>query len=120
MYTITRQLQWPDGARVVEVSEGDINYVNPDALVQRYPGEFEQFERPMEAIKTAITICRAWRKDGQKNVKVAIGCTHGMTMPFEPTTFKKLVALGRKLEADYKEEAERKKLSTDSDEEYCI
>jgi len=39
MYTVTRQIQWPDGTPVVEVSEGDINYTNPDALKEKYPGE---------------------------------------------------------------------------------
>jgi hypothetical protein len=55
MHTVTRQLQWPTGNSVVEISEGDINYSNhgefqefinysnPDALVAKYDGEFQEF-----------------------------------------------------------------------------
>ena len=90
-YTITRQLQWPEGTPVVEVSRGGIDYTNPDALVARYPGEFETFDDPIEAMETAIAICRAWRKEWRKGQgpipRVAHGATGGMTMPFEPCTF---------------------------------
>jgi len=88
MYTVTRQLQWPEGRSVVEVSAGGPDYTNPDALVARYPGEFETFADPREAVKVAIAICRAWRKDGEKRASVGVGATGGMTMPFEPCTFK--------------------------------
>lgn len=98
---------------MVEVSKGGIDYVNPDALVGKYPGEFEQFESPLEAIKTAIAICEAWRKDGRKEAQVAIGSTGGMTLPFEPTTFEDMLALGEKLEAEYrKEELEKADLAS--------
>ena len=87
-YTVTRQLQWPDGMPVVEVSVGGIDYTNPDALVARYPGEFETFDGPREAVETAIAICRAWRKDGEPAARVGVGATGGMTMPFETCSFK--------------------------------
>jgi hypothetical protein len=87
-WTVTRQCQWPTGDNVVEISAGGIDYTNPDALVQKYPGEFEEFTDPREAAKTAIEICRAWRRDGEKKACVGIGATGGMTMPFECSNFK--------------------------------
>lgn len=88
MYTITRQLQWPEGTAVVEISAGGLDYTNPDALVAKYPGEFEEFKNPIEAVETAIAICRSWRKDGKKKASIGIGVTGGMTMPFDTCTFK--------------------------------
>lgn len=87
MYTITRQIQWPEGHKVVEISEGGIDYTNPDALVPRYPHEFETVSSPIEAVEFAIEICRAWRKDGDKDAKIGIGATGGMTFPFDTCTF---------------------------------
>jgi len=86
-WTITRQIQWPEGDPVVEVSEGGIDYTNPDALVAKYPGEFEKFQNPIDAVDTAIEICRAWIKDGEKRAKIGVGATGGMTMPFDRGTF---------------------------------
>jgi len=91
-YTVTRQIQWPEGAPVVEVSSGGIDYTNPDALVKKYQGEFETFDDPREAARTAIAICKAWRQDGKKKAKVGHGATGGMTMPFDTSTFKDLLA----------------------------
>ena len=87
-YTVSRQKQWPNGDPVVEVSEGGIDYCNPDALVSAYEGEFQEYRDPREAVKVAINICRAWRKDGEKKASVGVGCTGGMTMPFEMCSFK--------------------------------
>jgi hypothetical protein len=87
-YTVTRQLQWPEGTPVVEVSSGGLDYTNPDALSPRYPGEFETYDDPAEAIEVAIAICRSWRKDGKKEARVGYGATGGMNLPFEPCTFR--------------------------------
>lgn len=87
-WTVTRQLQWPEGTPVVEVSAGGIDYVNPDALSPRYPGEFQTYDDPVEAVEAAIAICRSWRRDGQKNARVGRGATGGMTMPFESCSFR--------------------------------
>lgn len=92
MYTITRQRQWPDGDNVVEISSGGLDYCNPDALVQKYDGEFEQYDDPREAVEIAIEICRAWRADGCKGAVVGTGSTGGTTMPFDGTTFKAAIA----------------------------
>ena len=94
-WVVTRQLQWPNGDPVVEISAGGIDYTNPDALVEKYPGEFEEFTDPREAAKTAIEICRAWRKDGEKKACVGCGATGGMTMPFEGSSFKEIEAWAR-------------------------
>ena len=88
MYTVTRQIQWPTGEHMVEVNVGGLDYCNPDALVERYPGEFQSFMNPVEAVETAIEICRAWRKDGEKQAKVGVGATGGATCPFESSSFK--------------------------------
>lgn len=85
-YTVTRQLQWPEGLPVVEISEGCLDYCNPDALVAKYPNEFKEFEDPREATEAAITILKAWREDGTRTAKIAVGATSGYTMPFEPST----------------------------------
>lgn len=90
-YTVTRQLQWPDGTAVVEVSSGGTDYTNPDALVAKYTGEFQTYDDPIEAAQTAIEICRQWRQDGKRQAKVAHGATGGMTMPFDPCSFKDLM-----------------------------
>ena len=90
-YTITRQCQWPNGDNVVEISEGGIDYCNPDALVKKYDGEFETFADPRIAADKAIEICRQWRKDRpQDKPRVAAGATGGNTIPFDPCTFKDL------------------------------
>jgi hypothetical protein len=90
MYTVTRQVQWPDGLEVVEVSQGGLDYANPDVLSPRYPSEGETYPNPRDAAAAAIDICRRWRKDGHKNARVAYGATMGFTMPFSPCTFKEL------------------------------
>ena len=91
-YTVTRQIQWPEGTPVVEVSSGGIDYTNPDALGKKYQGEFETFDDPREAATTAIAICKAWRLDSKKKAKVGHGATGGMTMSFDTCTFKDLLA----------------------------
>jgi hypothetical protein len=84
MHTVTRQHQWPEGDFVVEISEGDINYANPGALVDKYDGEMGEYEDPREAVETAITIAQQWQVDDKdKIVLIAHGGTGGMTMPFE-------------------------------------
>ena len=88
MFTVTRQHQWPDGAYVVEVSAGGLDYTNPDALSAKYDGEFEEFADPREAVETAIEIVRAWRKDSKHKISIGVGSTYGMTMPFDEGTFK--------------------------------
>lgn len=87
MYAVTRQ-RYIDGDEVVEVAIGGLDYANPDALVKKYPGEMEEYKNPIKAIEAAISICRNWRKDGNKKAKVAIGYTGGYSVPFESVSFR--------------------------------
>ena len=87
-WTVTRQYQWPNGNSVVEISEGGIDYTNPDALAGKYLGEFEEFADPRKAVETAIEICRSWRRDGEKKAYIGIGATGGYTLPFDRLSFK--------------------------------
>ena len=83
-FTVTRQSQWSTGDQVVEVSQGDINYSNPDMLCRKYKGEGETFEGMHDAVLTAIKIVKSWKKDEPtKKILIAIGNTGGDTMPFE-------------------------------------
>jgi len=83
-YTITRQLQWPDGTKIVEISEGGLDYTNPDALCSKYSGEFQEFVDPIEAVEAAINIYESWKNDDQEeDICIGYGCTLGYTMPFE-------------------------------------
>lgn len=95
-FTVTRQLQWPEGSPVVEVSVGGLDYTNPDALVERYCGEFETYDDPREAVAAAIDICRTWRQDGERRARIGIGATGGMVMPFEPCAFREAKAWAEK------------------------
>ncbi len=89
-WTVTRQVQWPSGDPVVEVSEGGLGYTNPDALAGDYPGEFQTFDDPEEAAEAAIQVCELWRKDSQPEAQVAHGATGGMTMPFAACPYEEL------------------------------
>lgn len=113
---VTRQLQWPEGKRVVEVSVGDIDYVNPDALVAKYAGEFQEYDNPIEAVESAIDICRKWRADGCKDAKVGFGSTGGFTMPFVVCSFEEARKWAGKLLASTIEHCEhcRSKLEYDT------
>ena len=87
MYTITRQAYWPDGQLVVEIARGGIDYCNPDALVKKYPGEFQEFEDPREAAQVALKILKCWGRDCPGvEIQIAYGDTCGTTMPFEPVS----------------------------------
>ena len=63
MHTVTRQVNTFEGTKVVEISQGGIDYCNPGALSKRYPGEFEEFANPVEAVEAAILIAQQWQKD---------------------------------------------------------
>ena len=95
-YTVTRQIQWPEGTPVVEVSAGGLDYTNPDALCQKYPGEFDTYDDPREAVETAIAICEAWQQDGAPDAEVGYGATGGMTMPFDPCSYEEARAWAQK------------------------
>ena len=84
MYCVTRQSQWGTGELVVEISEGGLDYTNPDALSAKYKGEFQEFSDPREAVDTAIRIGEEWQKvEPIEKILIAMGCTSGNTIPFE-------------------------------------
>lgn len=84
IFVVTRQHQWPDGAFVVEIAQGGIDYCNADALSKRYDGEFEEIVGMEAAVKKGIEIYRAWKKDEpKKTILIGDGFTHGFTLPFE-------------------------------------
>ena len=83
-FVVTRQHQWATGDLVVEIAQGGRDYSNPDALVKKYPGEFDEHIGKLEAVKVAIAILRAWQADEpKKKILIGEGFTHGDTMPFE-------------------------------------
>lgn len=91
MYVVTRQSYWPNGDLTVEIAEGGIDYCNPDALVQKYEGEFEEFSDPREAAACALKILELWKKDSPNDkIGIAYGNTCGTTMPFEPVSIDEL------------------------------
>lgn len=77
MWTVTRQHRWHDGEYTVEISEGGIDYSGPDALCKKYPGEFEEFSDPREAVEAALRIAKEWRKV-EKRVKMVMGANLDM------------------------------------------
>jgi hypothetical protein len=55
-YCVTKQIQYPDGDRVVEISIGTFDYVNPDCLsddgrymLQTHSGYYEEMYNKQEA-----------------------------------------------------------------------
>lgn len=85
-YAVSRQRYWgvePEDGTVVEIAVGGIDYMNPDALGARWPGELQEFDDPREAVEAAIKIKDAWLASGESNAKVAYGCTMGFTMPMD-------------------------------------
>lgn len=95
MHTVTRQINTFEGTNVVEISAGGIDYTNPGALSKKYPGEFETFDDPRDAVETAIKIAKAWQNDTEDKVFIDHGATGGMTMFFDgqeltDTTFTEL------------------------------
>ena len=94
-YTVTRQIQWPGGDKIVEISVGSGDFTNPDELVHKYPDEGRAFASPVEAVEAAIRICEAWRQGGAPDAQVGYGATYGMTMPFDASTFDEARAWAR-------------------------
>lgn len=87
VWMVTRQCYYYSGENVVEVSYGGRDYCGSDALSAKYDGEFEAFDDLREAVEVAIEICRQWRKDGQKDARIGVGCTMGMGLEIEGNTF---------------------------------
>jgi hypothetical protein len=82
-FTVTRQHRYYDGYKIVEVSQGGIDYANPDALVKKWQGEFEEFAGMTAAVEAAIGIAKAWQETTTDQIFIGVGATHGMTMEFD-------------------------------------
>ena len=86
---------------MVEISEGGIDYTNPDALVEKYDGEFETFNTATEAVNKGLEILKQWKKDcPDKRIGIGIGYTGGNTMPFEPCNEKKILKLAKQIDKE--------------------
>lgn len=104
IFTVTRQHRWHDGLKIVEVSQGGIDYTNPDALCKKWQGEFEPHVGLTPAVEAAIGIAKAWQETTTDTVYIAVGCTEGMTaefdaMPLTDETFDTLLEKAEKFDA---------------------
>lgn len=82
-FTVTRQKRWGEEHPTVEITQGGIDYTGPDALSQKYIGEFETFTNMTEAVETAISIAKAWQADSDEEIHIGCGFTHGTSMPLD-------------------------------------
>lgn len=84
-YFVSRQLQWPDGERLVEIAEGGRDYSGPDMLSTKYPGEGREYDDPREAVRVGLEILAAWRADQPETegdpIAIGYGNTLGMGLP---------------------------------------
>lgn len=85
-FTVTRQHRWHDGYKIVEVSQGGIDYANPDALVKKWQGEFQEYTGMTAAVEAAIGIAKAWQETTTDQIFIGVGATHGTTMDFDALT----------------------------------
>lgn len=68
-YCVTRQIQWPDGICMIEISIGDYNHTNPGEV--KLVGEYDF---AVEAAEAAIADAIKWSKD--KTVEIGAGYGH--------------------------------------------
>jgi hypothetical protein len=85
-FFVSRQCYYYSHVSVVEVVSGGIDNSGADMLCAVYPGEGQEYDDPVEAVETAIEVCKAWRKK-YRAVHVAVGSTGGMGLELEPCTF---------------------------------
>lgn len=86
IFTVTRQHRWHDGLKIVEVSQGGIDYSNPDALCKKWQGEFDEYTGLTPAVEAAIGIAKAWQETTTDQIFIGVGCTFGSTMDFDALT----------------------------------
>tara|TARA_Y100000034_G_C6819927_1_gene369151 strand:- start:631 stop:1089 length:459 start_codon:yes stop_codon:yes gene_type:complete len=86
MYTVTRQMYWPDGQHVVEVQGAGRDGIGSDMLVEHYPGEsMDGYADPREAAAMAVKVLLAWRADGT-DASIDYGNTWGGSLPLTEET----------------------------------
>lgn len=100
-YCVTKQIQYPDGDRVVEISIGTFDYVNPDCLSDG----IKECETAIEAVEYAIELAQKWQTECGEEVFIGKGYTAGSSMPFDPwelceDTYSRLRAWARERDAD--------------------
>ena len=88
-FTVTRQRRWEDGLNIVEISQGGLDYSNPDALGRKYPEDFSEHVGMLAAVETGIELAKKWQKDSKEKIFIAIGNTGGNTAHFEELTLNK-------------------------------
>lgn len=79
-FIVTKQIHWPDGERMVEISLGGFDYVNPGCC-----SNFHSFDFALEAANFALEMAKEWGEKVQEEISVGYGYTHGCCMPFEPS-----------------------------------
>jgi len=107
MFTVTRQHRWPDGIKIVEISQGGLDYTNPGALMPRWAGEGEEYLSPVQAVEVGIGIAKAWQEESKEPIYLGMGNTHGMTGFFDEQelteeTFESFLAKATELEGTMK------------------
>lgn len=90
-FCVTKQVQWPDGDRVVELNTGGFEYCNPGAI-----GSIEEFYFATEAAERAIEVADKWSQKTGEEIPVAYGYTYGGTMPFDPCEKAELLEWAKK------------------------
>ena len=90
-YCVTKQVQWPDGDRVVELNTGGFEYCNPGAI-----SSIEEFYLATEAAERAIEVAAEWSQETGEEIPVAYGYTMGGTMPFDPCENNELLEWAKK------------------------
>jgi hypothetical protein len=68
---------------MVEISVGGKDNINPDALSEKYEGEFKNYDNALEAAKVAISIKDKWSNDCCDEINVGVGASLG-GIPFDP------------------------------------
>lgn len=102
-FYVHRIHRWPDGAFLVEVSEG-MDSADPGVLTEKYRhlGEFVAYDNPKEAAIAAVRIQRQWEKDNpgfwmeHPPTLSAIGLVGELGIPSEEMTALELFTWARK------------------------
>ncbi len=101
VYTVSRQLQFPDGGLMVEISFGGSDYTNPDAFMPKYDGEGVEYDLATDAVAAAVDIRAKWAADAPDEIiEIGSGATCGMTCPFDSSAEKELLKWAKDTDKD--------------------
>ena len=73
-YFVSRQHYYYQDIYMVEIAYPSIDYSSPDMLIEKYSGEGESYNNPIEALEVAISIMEQWQTDEPNK---EIGITYG-------------------------------------------